>query len=345
MADRNSQMKLLMQYHVGYIATHLIRLGVDSGMFAALAARREGVTGEELGGELGYDVHYTEHFLRAACALELVDYEASDGRFRLASHMGVFLAAPDNYRYMGNLAHLYILGGRDFAYMEDYLRTGETSTFQGHDEQLIVAASNATEGIAQFVVRAIVPRLPGIRGRDDIQVLDVGCGAGAIVVALAKAFPRGRVVGLDIEPRLVERAVARITEAGVQDRAEARVAAAESLEEENAFDLVTMIQVLHETKQEARDSILARAYAALCPGGVLVIVDEPYPNTLSELRDAPGAVLTQFVEVFMGNLLLSPDEQKCIIEKAGFEVLSQMVPAPGLICVTIARKGGSATVA
>ena len=112
--------------------------------------------------------------------------------------------------------------------MEDYLRTGATHTFQDHDERLIVAASDATEGIAQFVVRAIVPRLPGIRGRDDVQVLDVGCGAGAVVVALAKAFPHGRVVGFDIEPRLVERAVARITEAGVQGRAEARVAAAES---------------------------------------------------------------------------------------------------------------------
>jgi ubiquinone/menaquinone biosynthesis C-methylase UbiE len=342
MVDRNSQMGLLMQHYVGYIATHLIRLGADSGIFAALATHREGLTGEELGVELGYDACYAEHYLRAACAAELVDYEESGGRFRLAPHMSVLLAAPENHRYMANLAHLYILAGRDFGYMEDYLKTGAINTFQDHDEQLIVAASNATEGIAQFLARAVVPRLPGIRNRDDVQALDVGCGAGAVVVALAKAFPFGHVVGIDIEPRLVERATKRIAEAGVQARAEARIAAAESLDEDGAFDLVTMVQVLHETKQEARDLILSGVYRALRPEGILAVVDEPYPNTLSLLRDAPAAVLTQFVEAFMGNVLLSPDEQKETIEAAGFSVLSQMVPKPGLICVTIAQKGSPA---
>ena len=40
----------------------------------------------------------------------------------------------------------------------------------------------------------------------------------------------------------------------------------------------------------------------------------------------------------MGNVLLSPEEQKRIVEEAGFQVVSQMIPAPGLICVTIAQR-------
>jgi SAM-dependent methyltransferase len=341
MVDRTSQMKLLVQHYVGYAATHLVRLGVDTGLFAALAANNEPVSSAELALKMGFDGSYTEHFLRAATSVGLVEADRARGGFRLAPHMAALLAEPESYRYMGAMAHLYILAGRDFARMPEFLRTGATRTFQDHDDALVAAASDATEGIAQFLVRAIVPRLPGMRGRDDVHALDVGCGAGAVVVALARLFPRGRVIGIDIEPRLVARAMARIAEAGAQRASEVRVAPAEAITGEALFDLITMVQVLHETKPEYRPAILERIEAALRPGGFLVIVDEPYPNALEDLGGAPAAVLTQFIEIFMGNVLLSPDEQRAMVEAAGLEVLSQMVPPPGLICVTVAQKGAA----
>ena len=338
MADRTSQMERLMGYYVGYFATHLIELATDTGLFSALAAHPEGTKAADLGVELGFDPGYVEHFLRAAFALQLLDYDPASGLYRLAAHMGSLLARPLDSRYMGSLARLYILGGRDFGRMQELLRTGGTYTFQEHDEDLIEAAADATSGLAEFVARVLVRRLPGLRGRNDVTVLDIGCGTGGTLIALAKAYPRGRIVGVDTEPRSVEKAVACIRAAGLEDRAEARLAAAEDLDERSAFDLVTMIQVLHETRQQVRDIILSRIHAALRPGGVLLIVDEPYPHELDALRDAPAAALTQFVEAFMGNVLLSPENQQQIVERAGFQVLSQMIPAPGLICVTIAQR-------
>lgn len=47
------------------------------------------------------------------------------------------------------------------------------------------------------------------------RAVDVGCGAGATVLALARAVgPEGRVLGLDVAERLVARARERIAEAG-----------------------------------------------------------------------------------------------------------------------------------
>lgn len=339
MVDTTSQMERLVGYYLGFFATHFIRLGVDSGLFAALAAHDEqSVEADELASQLGFESRYVEHFLRAGCALELLDHDSATGNYRLAPHMGVLLAEPENYKYMGSLAHLYVISGRDFSLMPELLETGGIYPLQEHDEDVIDAAGDATEGITRFVARGIVPRLPGLRRRDDLSVLDIGCGTGSMVVALARLFPRGRIVGIDIEPRSVEKAAARIRVAGLEGRAEARLVAAEEVDESGEFDLVTMIQVLHETKHEARDTILARAHTALRPGGVLLIVDEPYPEDPSSLREAPVAVLTQFVEIFMGNVLLSPESQKQILEEAGFQVLSQMIPPPGLICVTIAQR-------
>ena len=338
MADRTSQTERLVGYYLGFAATHLIRLGVDSGIFEALAAYKEGITAVELSNELGFNTHYVEHFLRSAYALHLIDFDPSTGEYRLAPHMDVLLAKPKNYRYMGNIAHLYILGARDFDHMQELLKTGETYSYLDHDKDLFDAVAYASEGLAELLVKLVFPRLPGLRGRDDVTALDIGCGEGGVVIALANAFPEGMVVGIDIEPHSIERANARIQTAGLENRADARLIAAEEFSETDAFDLVTLVQVLHETNPETRGTILARAFEALHSGGSLVIIDDPYPNDMSSLRDAPVAVLTQFIETFWGSVLISPEQQRQLVEDAGFKVSSQMIPAPGLICITLAEK-------
>jgi SAM-dependent methyltransferase len=338
MTDRSSQTERLVNYYIGFAATHLIRLGVDSGIFEALAAYKGGITAIDLSNELGFFSRYVEHFLRSAYALHILNYDPTTHKYRLAPHMNVLLAKPNNYRYMGNIAHLYISGARDFDHIGELLKTGKTYTYPDHDKELFDTVANASETLVRLLVRLVLPRLPGLRERDDVSALDIGCGEGSMLIALANAFPEGRVVGIDIEPHSIENANARIQAAGLENRAVAHLKAAEDFSETAAFDLVTMIQVLHETNPETRGTILANAFESLRLGGFLTILDDPYPNDISSLRDAPVAVFTQFIETFWGSVLISPEQQRQLVEDAGFEVISQMTPPPGLICITLAEK-------
>jgi cyclopropane fatty-acyl-phospholipid synthase-like methyltransferase len=222
--------------------------------------------------------------------------------------------------------------------MAKSMRDGARYPYPEHSEALVDAVAQSTANIAKFVARAVVPRLPGFRRRDDLAVLDIGCGEGTAMLALATAFPNGRVVGLDVEPRSVEKARLRIRAAGLEGKVRAYVADASGLEFQSEFDLVTMLQVLHEVDMTARPEVLRRAHAALQRGGILLIVDEPYPDDPLALKDAPICVLTQFIESFWGNTFLSMGEQKRMVQEAGFQVLSQVVPPPGLICLTTAQK-------
>jgi SAM-dependent methyltransferase len=336
MADRVSQMQKLTQYYLGYNATRFIALGVETGLFRALAAAPEGVTAPELAAAQGLDAEYTRHFLQTGYALELLDL-AGD-RYRLAEHMAPLLARPEHNSYLGALAGFHHISGRDFERMPALLKSGGTYTFQQHEADFITGVAEVTAGIAGFVAASILPGLPEFAGRDDLQVLDLGCGAGGTLLALARAYPKAELLGVDVEPRSVERANVRFAEAGVAQRVTAQVAAAEGVDLAGRFDLVTLIQVLHETLPAVRADILAGAARALKPGGVLLVVDEPYPETVEGLRAAQSCAMTQFIERFWGNELLSLSQQKALIEAAGLRVDAQSVPPPGLVSVTVARR-------
>lgn len=338
MPDRNTQMQRLVEYLVGYNATRYIALGVEIGLFAALDRPGEGTTSAELAAAQGWDATYTEHLLRAGYALELLD--CTDDRYRLAEHMAPALARPESPGYLASMAAFEHVCGRDFERMPALLRSGATYPYQDHDAEFIAGVAVVTHGIAAFVAGAVIPKLPGLAGRDDLRILDLGCGSGGAMEAIARALPRARITGVDVEPRSVDAANARLARAGLSDRAQARLAAAETVDDEARHDLVTLIQVLHETRPAVRETILQRAFAALRPGGVLLVVDEPYPDRLEDLRGAKNTAITQALEIFWGNPFVPLGEQRALLEGAGFAIHSQAVPPPGLISVTVAGRPG-----
>ena len=50
------------------------------------------------------------------------------------------------------------------------------------------------------------------------HVLDVGCGLGVIDVLLVREHGAQSVIGIDVEQNFIDRAMSRVTEAGLSDR-------------------------------------------------------------------------------------------------------------------------------
>ena len=57
--------------------------------------------------------------------------------------------------------------------------------------------------------------LAQVAPRPGETILDVGCGTGSFAILAKKAAPRSRVIGLDPDPRILARAAAKATAAGV----------------------------------------------------------------------------------------------------------------------------------
>jgi SAM-dependent methyltransferase len=112
--------------------------------------------------------------------------------------------------------------------------------------------------------------------REGMTVLEPGPGMGFFTIELARRVgARGRVVAVDLQPRMLSGLRRRAERAGVGARVETRLAAQGSLRVQDlvgAVDFVFAFAVVHELPDSAR--FFAEIGATLAPGGT-VLVAEP----------------------------------------------------------------------
>ena len=121
----------------------------------------------------------------------------------------------------------------------------------------------------------------GLRGNE--QLLDLGCGRGAVLIAAARRLPTGRAVGADRWTRdqsgnSPEVTLANAAAAGVADRVEVHTADMTALPfPDGSFDVVTSALAIHNIPTPGgRYRAVDEAMRVLRPGGQLLIAD-PWP--------------------------------------------------------------------
>jgi len=128
------------------------------------------------------------------------------------------------------------------------------------------AAYAANSTVQQSWARELIARL---KLRGDEQILDVGCGDGKVTAELARAVPRGRVLGVDASAEMI--AFAKKTfPPSKNSNLKFQICDARKLESiAGGFDLFFSNAALHWV--DDHEAILRGAAAVLKPGGRLVI--------------------------------------------------------------------------
>lgn len=139
--------------------------------------------------------------------------------------------------------------------------------------------------------------LDRLRLRGDERVLDMGCGRGAVLTAVARRLTTGRMTGIDVWRTHDQSGNARdVTERnaeleGVSDRVEIQTGDIRALPFPDAtFDLVVSSLAIHNLPLDAeRRRAIAEAFRVLKPGGRMVVVDIRATATYEDALRTLGA--------------------------------------------------------
>jgi SAM-dependent methyltransferase len=132
-----------------------------------------------------------------------------------------------------------------------------------------IGAACLLSGFYRAVADDLAATAPGA-----VRILDLGCGPGRLTVEFARRWEAATIVGLDIDPAMLDRARARAAAGGVEGRVSFVEGDVGSLPfGDGTFDLVTSTFSLHHWPDADRG--LAEAARVLAPGGVAVIYDVP----------------------------------------------------------------------
>lgn len=137
----------------------------------------------------------------------------------------------------------------------------------GADPEKARAFTAAMHSVSERPAAGVAERLDLSTSR---RLLDVGGGSGALSIALARANPELECVIWDI-PAVCPIADEYVRAAGCEGRVRSEAGDMFAEDYPAGFDTVLLSQILHDWSFETGAELVAKAFAALPPGGRIVI--------------------------------------------------------------------------
>lgn len=291
----------------GFHRSWLVYLGLELGLFDRLrAAGPGGLRPADLAAATGTDPAAIEVWAWAADAHDLANL--GDGRLVIDEGVAAVLLDDRRPEYLGGQFLHAVVASMDWPGLAAFFRTGQP--IRSRPDRYRQAIERLTvQDIAVFFQEALaaLPQLTSELARGG-RVLDVHCGGGRWLIAMARRFPELDLVGVEWEADSVARARANVAASGlegrimIEHRDEVDPAALGS-----PFDLVYYQYALHQLADPAAS--LRAAWASTAPGGRIAVLDWPLPAGPEESRTRHGELIAgvQLDEVFQGTGLRTRD--------------------------------------
>jgi hypothetical protein len=267
-----------------------VHLGLELGLYRALDG---GATETDLATRAGIAPRYAREWLEQQTVAGFLDcddtsVDGGDRVFRLPpGHAEVLLDADSPY-HTAPFATMLAGIARAMPLLADAFRTGGGVPYAAYGAEIRngIRALNRP-GFLHDLASTWLPAMPDVvvrlAGDPPARVLDLGCGEGVSTIAMARAYPRITVTGIDLDAASIATARDTAARAGLSDRVEFELGDASRVRDRGPFDLATIFEALHDMGDPV--GVLRAVRANLGERGVLFIADERVADEFSASAD------------------------------------------------------------
>lgn len=238
-------------------------------------------TAEEIAAAAGLSERYVREWVAAMTTAGVLRCDAAGSRFELpAEHAEVLTREAQPHSLAAYMQLVGVLGRVEDDVVRCFQRGGGLGceAFPRYHE---VAAEFREQSVVPGLEGPILDLVPGLVAKLEagISVLDVGCGEGGALFALARRFPASRFLGYDRSAEIVTEARIGAVQRGLGNvRFEVRDAS--TMADRRAYDLVLAFDAMHA--QARPDLVLAAIADALRDEGVFLMQQLRAASRISE---------------------------------------------------------------
>ena len=282
-----------MQFAWGFAPPLILEAALNSRVFDLLDQGPQTV--EELSAQSGASVRGLTAVLNALVGLEFLARKGS--RYALTPESAAFLVSTKPAYHGGFFRHMSRQILPNWLQLAEVVRTGRSvvaGNQQADGEQFF---AEFVEGLFPMSYRAaqVMGEHLGIpKAASPVSVLDIGAGSGVWGIALAHQSPHVTIRAVDWPAVL--KVTRRVAERhGVGNRLETVAGDLLKADFGSGHQIATIGHILHSEGRERSRQLLRKTFAALAPGGT-VVISEFMPN---DERTGPSTPL-----IFAVNMLI-----------------------------------------
>ena len=283
---RDALVERLFGATIGAMDVASVYVGVRLGLYRALADRGRS-SSADLAEAAGLNERYVREWLEQQATTGILEVD-ENRRFSLPPGHDEALLDESSLNYVAPVGKFVVACVRPIDSVLKAFRTGDGVPYADYGADLHEGQAEFTRPLFENLLGSEwLPAVPDVHERlqadPPARVADVACGQGYSTMAIARAYPKVHVDGIDLDDASIEAAEKNLAGTGLDDRVtfHRRDAADPGLR--GKYDFVYLHEALHDMSYPV--DVLRACRGLLAEGGTMVVGDERVADAFPALGD------------------------------------------------------------